>query len=123
MKRTHIDVMEIFRPVVGLKPTRAKLGVGSFLTFDFGPLSREDHHMVGRWHLWVHQAYWSLKDKQREIVNADSERRYINLAVPRLESCELLGVNVDSESLQTEFHFGNFRLFVKSPDYVDELDD
>ena len=123
MKRTPIDVEQVFQPVIGLKPTRAKLGVGSFLVFDFGPLAREDHHMVGKWHLWIHQAFWSLRDKRREIVNADSDRRYISLAVRRLEDAVFSAVKIDQNSFETMFRFGDFELTVKSPDYINELDE
>jgi len=119
----QINVGQIFQPVIGMTPARAKLGVGSFITFDFGPLSRIDHHMVGKWHLWIYQSYWSLSDKQREIVNADSDRRYINLAIARLENVKFSGVKFDVNSLETDFRFGELHLTVRRPDYIGELDD
>ena len=123
MKATEIDIRQVLQPVIGQKPARAKLGVGSFLTFDFGPLSREDHHLVGKWHLWIYQANWSLADQHRQIVNSDSERRYIALAIPRLQETKLSNVEVDPASLETVFRFGEFRLTVGRPDYLDDADE
>jgi hypothetical protein len=123
MRTTAIDVRQVIQPVLGLKPTRAKLGIGSFITLDFGQLSREDHHMVGKWHFWIYQAYWFLTDAKREIVNADSERRYIDLAIPRLQEKKLTDVELNTTSLETVFRFEDFRLTVRRPDYLgDEID-
>ena len=121
MKNTHVDIKQTFEPVVGLKPTRVKLGVGSFLTFDFGPLTRVDRHMFGKWHLWIYQAFWKLSDNRRSIVNADSDRRLISLAVTRLENSVFSGVHL--KGLETVFDFDQYRLTVTPPEYVNELDD
>ncbi len=124
MRTVALDIREYFKPIVGQCPWRARVGVGSFLTFDFGRRIQEDHHFRGEWHLWIYQAKWSLVHGDRKIADSDSERQTIEVAVRRLEcrGSELREVKFNPQNLVTEFMFGDFRLVVSPADYLDDPD-
>jgi len=75
MKTTAIDLRQYFHPIFGTSPWRVKLGVGSFLTFEFGPRIRANHHVHGKWHLWIYLSNWELFHRDRPLVDSDTERR------------------------------------------------
>lgn len=127
MKTIAIDVGQYFKPIKGQRPWRARLGHGSFLTFDFGKRIKWGAHWRGEWHLWIYQANWSLWHGERKLADSGSERRIIDLAVRRLEGNgevnKLASVNFDPVSSVTEFIFGQFRLVVSPADYLDDPDE
>jgi len=103
--------IELLQPLLGQKPWRARLGVGSFLTFDFGRKVKKENHWYGEWHLWIQQCEWSLGNGKREIVNSDSPRNLIELAVRNLEKHVLTKVDFSPTQSRTEFTFsGNIHL-------------
>jgi hypothetical protein len=117
------DIRESFKPIVGQRPWRARLGVGSFLTLEFGRKVKEDHHIRGEWHLWIYQAHWSLLHDGRKLADSNSRRDAIDVAVRRLEFSELKKIKFDPRSSVTEFSFGQFRLIVSPADYLPDADD
>lgn len=117
------DIREYFKPIVGQRPWRARLGVGSFLTFEFGRKVKEDHHLRGEWHLWIYEAKWSLLHGGRKLADSDSRQEAIEVAVRRLEFFELRKVKFDPQSSITEFTFGHFRLIVSPADYLPDPDE
>jgi hypothetical protein len=123
MRATEVNVREYFTPLLGQSPWRARRGVGSFLTFEFGPKVKVDRHYRGKWRLWIYQAVWQLRRNGNEVVNSDAERRYIDLAVGRLEEIPLADVGFDASSSTTVFQFGDFRLTVKPADYLENRDE
>lgn len=123
MRTDALDVPEYFEPIVRRRPWRARLGVGSFLTFDFGRRVKEDHHLRGEWHLWIYQATWRLTHDDRKLADSDSEWQVIEVAIRRLEDSELTKVKFDPQNSITEFRFGDFRLVVSPADYLDDPDD
>jgi hypothetical protein len=118
MKDASSNARKYFDVILGEKPWRARLGIGSFLTFDFGPRQRNNGHFVGKWRLWIYQAEWILRNREKEIVTSESERRYIALAVRRLENEPLSDVVVEPSKMRTEFRFGSFQLLVRPATYL-----
>jgi hypothetical protein len=123
MKTVALNIREYFQPVMGQRPWRARLGHGSFLTFEFGRRIKEDHHTHGEWHLWIYQSTWVLNRNDRKLADSDSERRTIEVAVRRLEECDLTDVKFNPQASVTEFQFADFRLVVSPADYIDNPDD
>ena len=123
MKAVSVDIGQYFKPIEGLRPWRARLGVGSFLTFDFGRRIREDHHFRGEWRLWIYQATWSLLHGDRKLADSDSKQHVIELAVQRLEKANLTSVKLDPQNSVTQFAFADFRLLVSPADYLDAADE
>jgi hypothetical protein len=121
MQTVDVDIQKCFEPLFGQSPWRARGGVGSFLTFDFGGRIRRDGRQYGQWHLWIYQANWELKHGDQPLAGSNSKRHLIDLAVRRLERVPFTGVEVDRE-LNTNFTFGDFLLKVTPADYLDQPD-
>ena len=119
MRTVALDIQQYFNSIAGQRPWRARLGVGSFLTFDFGRKVREDRHFRGEWHLWVYQANWSLLHGDRKLADSNSERHIIDVAIRRLEDSELTGAKFDPQTGITDFVFDQFRLVVSPADYLE----
>src|SRR5271157_717456 len=123
MRTVALDIQHYFKPIAGQRPWRARLGVGSFLTFDFGHKVKEDRHFRGEWHLWVYQANWSLLHGDRKLADSNSERHIIEVAIRRLEGVDFTGAEFDPQNSTTVFLFEDFRLFVTPADYLDSPDE
>jgi hypothetical protein len=116
------DIRDYFKPVLGSRPWRVKLGVGSFLTFEFGPKIRADGHLRGKWHLWIYLSNWVLWHGKRQLADSDSDRKVIAVATKRLQNAALGDVRLDSRDLKTTFVFEDFKLVVSAADYLDDAD-
>ena len=121
--KTATNIQQYFRPVVGTQPWRVKLGVGSFLTLEFGLRVKEHGHIHGQWHLWIYLSNWVLSHNARQLANSDTDRKVIASAVRRLEEVPLTGVECDSRGKKTTFLFDDFRLVVTPADYLEDVDD
>jgi hypothetical protein len=116
------DIHHYFTPVLGTPPWRAKLRIGSFLTFEFGPKIKAHGHVHGKWHLWTYLSNWVLLRGERQLVDSDSERKIIAVAIRRLQSAALTEVQLDPLDFKTIFIFEDFRLIVSAADYLDRPD-
>jgi hypothetical protein len=123
MKVTAVDVRQYLKPVIGSRPWRVKLGVGSFLSFEFGSKIKTDGHVHGQWHLWIYQSNWRLFHGNRELIDSDTDRKRISICVRRLEGQELSAVDFDANTQETTFLLDGFRLVVSPADYLKDADD
>jgi len=123
MKIGSADIHAYFEPIEGQRPWRARLGYGSFLTFDFGPRFRSNGHLRGEWHLWIYQSNWSLTHGERRLADSNSDRHLIALAVRRLEGERLTNVKFDPSTSVTQLLFGEFSLAVSPADYLADPDE
>ena len=119
-------VAEAFEPVYGTPSWSVKRGIGSCVTFEFGPPSLEiddvrektahvggeamrvPHrmaHVRGAWHLWIYWCDWSLFWNDREIANSDSEDLVIDRALHVLNGQSLTKVSVGSGDGTSTFSF------------------
>jgi hypothetical protein len=122
-RKPSAEIQGHFAAIKGQRPWRVRVGVGSFLTFEFGPKIRENGHEHGSWHLWVYMSNWTLTRDGRELANSDSDRRAIAAAVRRLEATDFSGVQFDPRTSKTAFRFGDFQLLVTPADYLDSPDE
>jgi len=113
------DIRQCFGPIIGQRPWRARIGVGSFLTLDFGPKVLVDGRRRGCWHLWIYMSTWVLMHRELKLVDSDSHRPAISAAVKRLEAETFDGIQFDPDTQTTVFTFGDFRLTVAPADFVD----
>lgn len=104
------EIGRYFQPVIGQKPWRARRGVGSFLTFDFGPEVRDETSLFGTWHLWIYQCEWRLESRGRVVVRSESNQHAIQIAVKKLEAMPLTDVSFDPDTAETHFRFGHVEL-------------
>jgi hypothetical protein len=123
MQTVDVDIQAIFKRLTGQRAWRIQLGVGSFLTFEFGRRVKEDRHFRGEWHLWIYQACWALSLDGRTLAAWDSKRGIIKAAIQRLESSPFTGVEFDSRNMITDFSFANYRLVVSPADYLSDADE
>jgi hypothetical protein len=125
-KKGRLSLAEIqgyFAPIEHQRSWRVRLGVGSFLTFEFGSKTRDNGHEHGSWHLWIYMSNWTLMHHGRAIVNSDSDRRPISAAVRRLEGVSFTDIEFDPRTSATTFVFEDFRLAVTPADYLDSPDE
>jgi hypothetical protein len=123
MKATATDIRQYFGALLHARPWKAKLGVGSFLTFEFGRRVRDHGHVHGEWHLWIYQSNWVLLHGDRQLADSDSDRRVISVSIRRLEEAALTDVLFEPRQLKTTFVFDDFRLVVSPADYLEDADD
>lgn len=123
MKAASVDIRQYFQPVFGTRPWRAKLGIGSFLTFEFGPRIKSHGHLHGRWHLWVYLSNWALFHGNRQLVDSDSDRKLIAISIRRIEGTTLTDIDFDYHTQTTTFSFDDFRLVVSPADYLESRDE
>lgn len=111
----------LFLQIVQMKPTRVKLGFGSFVTIDFGRDIPEEvktrqgtqirYH--GEWHVWIYQCAWQIDQNGMMLVHSESPKAAIesvlfNLANKTFTSFSLLNDFFDAE---LKFEDMMFRLF------------
>ncbi|HKM84889.1 MAG TPA: hypothetical protein VJW96_01700 [Terriglobales bacterium] len=123
MKDTVVDIRQYFQPVFRTAPWKVKLGVGSFLTFEFGPRVRAHGHVRGQWHLWIYLSNWKLFRGNRQLVDSDADRKLIAVSTRRLEEKALTNLDFNAHTQETTFFFDDFRLVVSPADYLDRPDD
>jgi len=123
MKAAAVDIRQYFQSVIGTRPWRVKAGVGSFLTFEFGPRIKAYGHLHGQWHLWIYLSNWTLSHRDRQLVDSDADRKLITISTRRLEEETLSAVNFDHRTKETTFFFNDFRLVVSPADYLEDVDD
>ncbi|WP_345456029.1 hypothetical protein [Actinoallomurus oryzae] len=115
-KITHLDserIQAIAQPLLGSPAWGVALGIGSFLTLEFGdavPPATPEGTTHGEWHLWVAMAAWRLESDTDVIVASEYPRLFIRRAIQVLNGLRLVGVSVQAPSLETTFLFEDLRL-------------
>ncbi len=104
--------------LVGLRAWGAALGIGSFLTLEFGdPLptlpsartaNRKSPRQHGAWHLWLYCCAWRIDEPAGIVAASEDARDGLLAAVGRLDGATVVAVNIDSQgcALQIEFDAG-----------------
>lgn len=105
----------LFQKISGIKPTRVKLGHGSFITMDFGrDIPQEittrngpQTRYFGEWHLWIYMCAWRVdKDKKPFAGSEDAREKMENclleLANRTLKKAEILNDAFDTKLLFDE---------------------
>jgi hypothetical protein len=108
-------IREQLEPILGMRPWRARLGWGSFLTFDFGKKVRQDNHWCGTWHIWIQNCKWRLAKGERKIVDSESERHLMENAIRNLENYVLSDFQTQHDAELTLFVFGPDLRLICSP--------
>jgi hypothetical protein len=94
---TENDIAEIDRiikPLLGQRPWEVDLGVGSFITMQFGRLLPPEgvrKKSRGEWYLWVYCCAWRLERGQEVLAASQDPRPTLRLALRPIE-----GMAVDS---------------------------
>jgi hypothetical protein len=99
------NINKHFEAFLGQHPKRARVGYGSFLTFDFGQASKQHHRLHYEWHLWIQYVDWQLTWQKQQIADSESKRHLMQAAVERLESKTLKKVMHHPSDRTTSFIF------------------
>jgi hypothetical protein len=105
-----VSVLELVRNLKGHSPWGVRLGVGSFLTMEFGkPEANGSGSAVhGEWHLWFYMCSWRIENEDKVIAGSEDERSRIetvleNLALGSIEKIDLVRPSLD---LAMQFSIG-----------------
>src|SRR5438309_908982 len=123
MRELAVNMQRYFQPIFGTAAWRVRLGVGSFLTFEFGSRIKAHGFIHGQWHLWVYLANWKLMHRGRRLVDSEAERKVIQVSIRRLQEMPLTGVEFDPSTRETTFTFPDFRLVISPPDDSEGFDE
>lgn len=97
MAFTEADIYEIkakMAPLIGQKAWGVSLGVGSFITLEFGqpiPPNEKYKKTHGEWHLWVYMCAWRLEKNNKFIAGSGADRSELEKVVQMME-----GMSIDS---------------------------
>jgi len=111
MSVTEHDLSEIegkISSLLGKQAWGAQLGVGSFITIEFGdsqPPSSMGEPPHGAWHLWVYCCAWRLETQEEVVAASEDPRPKLEVAVQRLNDRTLRAVEVQRPALETTFIF------------------
>ncbi len=104
---------EQFKQIVGLKPTRVKLGVGSFITFDFGqdiPKEIETRRgketiYFGEWYLWVYMCAWRIDLSEMPFLASHDDRNILQKKISVLNNKKILKITVVNDAFDLLIQF------------------
>jgi hypothetical protein len=118
------EVQAKINPLLGQKAWGVSLGLGSFLTLEFGePLPTDDKHpkVHGEWHLWLYNCAWRLEEKDEILTASEDDQDKLEIAIRRLENLTLTSVDLVFPALDAIFIFEHqvvLRLFaIHSEEY------
>ncbi len=118
-------IQELINPLIGQKAWNVSLGVGSFLTFEFGEKVKktDERYAHGEWHLWIQFCEWILKEDKAVLAENESPRSEIRKMIPRLEGLRILSFKVNSFA-ETSIDFENeFSLQLKVSPFEEKGED
>ncbi len=120
MTVTESDICKIqarIGPLLGEKAWGVSLGIGSFITLEFGtprPFEKFPERMRGEWSLWVTYSVWRLEKEAKVIIGSEDSRSELKKAVQYLEDLVLHSVVLTPPAFDTTFIFNEgvvLRLF------------
>ncbi|NET57600.1 MAG: hypothetical protein F6K47_15995 [Symploca sp. SIO2E6] len=83
MAITQTDISKVqtlIKPIISHKAWGASLGVGSFITLEFGnplPSSKERQKTHGEWHLWIYCCAWRIEEGNEVLASSEDPRAKI----------------------------------------------
>jgi hypothetical protein len=109
-------IQQKIKGLIGKKVWAPKLGVGSFITCEFGnPLPPNTEGSVhGEWHLWTYCCAWRLEQSDEVVVGSEDNRDDLEKAVQILEGRTLENVVIASPAGESQLYFSGsivLRLF------------
>lgn len=129
MSVTEADIhyiQEKFIPLQGKRAWGASLGIGSFVTIEFGePLSPTGNkgRTHGEWHLWIYNSAWRLEEENKKVLAASEDpRSKLEVAIQRLEGLAFYSVKLFTPALETVFTFEQGVVLRVFPIYSEEFE-
>ncbi len=95
--------------LLGKSAWQVSLGVGSFITFEFGAVIANEkipQRPHGEWHLWITHCAWCLQEGETFVAGSEDPRSELQQAVKRLMNRELRTVEL-TPIWETKFVFSD----------------
>ena len=113
MKSAVNMLQEITKPIIGMVPTRVKLGHGSFLTFDFGKDRFEEIETrrgkmtlcFGEWYLWIYMCAWRIELNGLPLINSNDQREAIEEGLYHFKDKPLVKFEIINSSFDAVLQF------------------
>lgn len=111
-----LNIDEVFDAIVGRPAWGVRLGVGSFVTMEFG----EPHLVVveprkslknrrviphGEWHFWIYCCNWKARIGDGQYVTSEDDRASLQKAADFLDGQILLSAKIDPQDVKCIFSF------------------
>lgn len=110
----HQDHSKIFEPLLGKAPWNVKLGIGSFLTMDFGTPQPETFRgksfVHGEWHLWIMHCGWRIENEGAILAASNDDHEQLAAAIEKLRLGSLVRAEVSRLSDLALVFAGGLRL-------------
>lgn len=104
----------LFQNLLETKPTRVKLGHGSFITMDFGRDISEVYNTrsgpktrsFGEWHFWIYMCAWRIDKARMPVAGCEDSREKIEASLSELSIRKLKKVEILNNAFDAKFIFG-----------------
>lgn len=98
---------KIIETMLGQKAWGVSLGIGSFLTFEFGNPVPSEKKVHGEFHVWIQNCSWRIQQLGKVLACSEDERSRIIDSVKCLENLSLLKIELIRDGFDTVFKFDN----------------
>src|SRR5215211_7238300 len=86
----------------------ATLGVGSFLTVEFGErVEQEKGKVHGEFHLWIYCSAWRIETPSQIVASSEDPREVLEPIVSYLDGRTLSSIQLDLPSMSSTFVFSD----------------
>lgn len=100
------NINQIIKPILGHKAWNVKLGVGSFVTMEFGhPTRMINGKSHGEWYLWIYCCGWYLEKPKGDYLGCEDPREIVKQEISVIEGHQLEDVQISSLAFETNFIF------------------
>lgn len=95
------------RPLIGQKVWGVELGVGTFVTMEFGAPLQDDPRLPprGEWHLWTYYCAWQIECDGEVLAASEDPRDLLEQTLREFNELTLLGLEITRPTLVTELRF------------------
>jgi len=118
-------VRAIIEYLLGKTAWQVSLGIGSFITMEFGaPIANRQvpQQPHGEWHLWITYSAWCLQEGDEFIAGSEDPRTHLQQAIRRLMDRDLQAIEFTSPVWETRFVFGGNVILHLLPMYSSEYE-
>ncbi len=131
MSRTQISeddvntIKKIIKPLLGLLAWDVKLGIGSFITMEFGNSIPDAHgKRYGEWNLWIYCCGWYLENPGETFLGSEDPRELLKQGITVLEGRRLEDIVISPKAFETDLIFNDgFVLHTFPLNFMDSYSD
>lgn len=102
------EIQSIINPVLGARAWGVALGIGSFVTINFGARLETDarsQFSQGEWHLWIQHCVWRVEKDNSVVIGSEDPRSSLKETIKIIEGLALQSVSINVHSFETTFSF------------------